>query len=90
MHRLGSGRDVLSTTMLVLGLDRRMLAGHKRYANIAAALLRRPVGAPRRGKADWTRRSTAAALSGDSPRIARANLPIAARGVFDPRKIEAL
>ena len=33
-----SGRDVLRTTMLTLGLDQKMLAGHKRYAHIAAAL----------------------------------------------------
>ena len=35
---------------MVLGLDPRMLAGHKRYAPIAAALRCRPAGAPQRGK----------------------------------------
>jgi hypothetical protein len=35
---------------VVLGLDRKMLAGHKRYAPIAAALRRRPAGGARHGK----------------------------------------
>jgi len=43
-------RDVLRTTMPALGLDRKMLAGHKPCAHIAAALRRRLARAPRRGK----------------------------------------
>jgi len=50
LRRLASGREVLRTTVMVLGLDPRMLAGHKRCAHVAAGLRRRPAGVARRGK----------------------------------------